>query len=325
MSSPVGYSRFNFLFTQGEANPLFPNTPRFTFNNSDVDYTASPRTQRAVNTYQLINNITYIAGTHVMKFGGNLRIYQHNDRRGDVGGVALTPAISLSRTVRPAGFNFPAVSTATTPGIASNDLNRLQGMVNDLLGIHARSPITSSAISAATPSCPSSPAKSRSPSGPRASAPSSSNFFAQDDWKIRKNLSVSYGVRWELDPPPREASSRTYVPDKNIDGSQGLVTFSPGRALVQDCRTPAPSPASPSPGRPATPAEPSSRTGYTMAFDPIATFQVASVASAVPGQVFRCTATVGGATTPGCQSVPDVRLSNLPTQLARPTPNPQAS
>ena len=30
----LGYSRFTFLFTQGEANPLFPNTPRFTFNNS---------------------------------------------------------------------------------------------------------------------------------------------------------------------------------------------------------------------------------------------------------------------------------------------------
>ena len=39
-----------FLFTQGEANPLFPNTPRFTFNNSDVDYTANPRTYRAPST-----------------------------------------------------------------------------------------------------------------------------------------------------------------------------------------------------------------------------------------------------------------------------------
>ena len=28
----VGFSRFNFLFTQGEANPSFPNTPRFTPN-----------------------------------------------------------------------------------------------------------------------------------------------------------------------------------------------------------------------------------------------------------------------------------------------------
>jgi hypothetical protein len=134
----LGFSRFDFLFTQGEANPAFPNAPRFTFNNSDVDYIAGPRTRRVVNTYQIINNLTYVTGAHVLKFGGNIRMYQHNDQRGDVGGVSLTPAISLSRTVRPpAGFTFPALATATTPGIATNDLNRLQGMVNDLLGIPA--------------------------------------------------------------------------------------------------------------------------------------------------------------------------------------------
>ncbi|MBM3788502.1 MAG: hypothetical protein FJW30_29555, partial [Acidobacteria bacterium] len=49
-----GFSRWQFLFTQGEANPAFPNTPRFTFNNSDVDYTANPRTFRAVNRPQIV-------------------------------------------------------------------------------------------------------------------------------------------------------------------------------------------------------------------------------------------------------------------------------
>jgi len=306
----VGYSRFDFLFTQGEANPLFPNTPRFTFNNSDVAYTASPRTPRAVNTYPLINNITYIAGAHVMKFGGNLRIYQHNDRRGDVGGVALTPAISLSRTVRPpTGFTFPAVSTATTPGIASNDLNRLQGMVNDLLGIPAQISHNFIGDLRSDSFLPLLSGEKQVTLWAQGQRTKQFNFFAQDDWKIRKNLSVSYGVRWELNPPPREAGGRTYVPDKNIDGSQGLVSFVQAVALTWS---------------PGNSGKTVIRTGYTMAFDPIATFQVTSVASAVPGQVFRCTATVGGATTPGCQSVPNVRLSDLPTQLAPPNAKPSS-
>ena len=51
------------------------------------------------------------------------------------------------------------------------------------------------------------------------------NFFAQDEWKLRRNLSISYGVRWELNGPPTEAGDRVYVPNKPIDGSQGAVTF----------------------------------------------------------------------------------------------------
>ncbi|MFN9262122.1 MAG: TonB-dependent receptor domain-containing protein [Acidobacteriota bacterium] len=321
----AGYSRFDFLFTQGEANPLFPNTPRFTFNNSDVDYTATPRTQRAVNTYQLINNLTYIAGAHVMKFGGNLRIYQHNDRRGDVGGVALTPAISLSRTVRPpTGFTFPAVSTATAPGIASNDLNRLQGMVNDLLGIPAQISHNFIGDLRSDTFLPLLSGEKQVTLWAQGQRTKQFNFFAQDDWKIRKNLSVSYGVRWELNPPPREAGGRTYVPDKNIDGSQGLVTFVQAERWYKNWNAGALAPRIALTWSPGTSGKTVIRTGYTMAFDPIATFQVTSVASAVPGQVFRYTATVGGATTPGCQSVPNVRLSDLPTLLAPPNAKPSS-
>ena len=134
----LGYLPLQFLFTQGEANPLFPNTPRFTFNNSDVDYTANPRTFRAVNMPQIVENMSYVTGAHVFRFGVNMRFYQHNDQRGDVGGTSLTPAISLSRTTRPpAGFTLPALAPATTAGIAATDLNRLQGTINDLLGIPA--------------------------------------------------------------------------------------------------------------------------------------------------------------------------------------------
>jgi len=61
-----------------------------------------------------------------------------------------------------------------------------------------------------------------------------------------------------------------------------------------------------------------------MAFDPINTFQVTSVASAVPGQVFRCTSSVVGATTSGCATVPNVRLSEFPNQLAPPTAKPSS-
>jgi hypothetical protein len=321
----LGYSRFDFLFTQGETNPAFPNAPRFTFNNSDVDYVSGPRTQRAVNTYQLVNNLTYVAGAHVFKFGGNIRFYQHNDRRGDVGGTSITPAISLSRTVRPpAGFTFPALATATGAGIASNDLNRLQGMVNDLLGIPAQ--LTHNFIGDLNSDTflPFQTGEKTVSLWAQGQRTKQFNFFAQDDWKIRRNLSISYGVRWEVNPPPTEAGGRVYTPNKILDGSEGQVSFVKSDRWYQNWNWGAVAPRLSLAWSPGNSNKMVIRTGYAMAFDPIATFQVTSIASAVPGQIYRCTAVPGGATTAGCATVPDVRLSQFPTQLPPPTAKPSS-
>ncbi len=322
----LGYSRWSFLFTQGETNPLFPNTPRFTFNNSEVDYTANPRTFRAVNTPQIVENLSYLSGNHVMRFGANIRMYQHNDQRGDVGGTSLTPAISLSRTTRvPVGFNFPALATATTPGIAAVDLNRLQGAVNDLLGIPAG---LTQVFLGDLRSDSFLPFRSGSgvtlwAQGQRAKQ---YNFFAQDEWKLRKNLTLSYGIRWEVNPPPTEAGGRVYVPNRKVDGSEGPVTYVHADRWYQNFNWGAIAPRfgvtwAPNPKTVV-------RAGYGLAFDPLNTFQVTSVAASVPGQTFRCSSNFSGTngalvTTSGCQAVTDVRLGGgFPNEMTAPTVKP---
>ena len=310
----VGFSRFQFLFTQGEANPLFPNTPRFTFNNSDVDYTANPRTFRAVTTYQIVENLSYVTGSHVFRMGGNIRFYQHNDQRGDVGGTSLVPSISLSRTVRPpTGFAFPAVAGTATPGISANDLNRLQGMVNDLLGIPASltQVFMGNLRDDTFLSFRSGDAVTLWAQGQRTKQ---YNFFFQDEWKLRRNITFNYGVRWELNGPPTEAGNRVYVPDRIPDGSAGPVTFVPAGRWHQNWNATA---LAPRLGLTWAPTHKTVfRTGYGIAFDPISTFQVTSIAAAVPGQTFRCVTTFGGATTPGCTPIPDRRLgAGLPNEF----------
>jgi len=322
----LGYSRWSFLFTQGEANPAFPNTPRFTFNNSDVDYTANPRTFRAVNTPQLVENLSFLTGNHVMRFGANLRFYQHNDQRGDVGGTSLVPAISLSRTTRPpVGIAFPALATNTTPGIAANDLNRLQGMVNDLLGIPASLTQVFLGDLRSDTFLPfrSGEGVTLWAQGQRAKQ---YNFYAQDEWKIRRNMTISYGVRWEVNPPPTEAGGRVYVPNKNIDGSEGLVSFVHADRWFRNFNWGAVAPRF---GITWSPDQKTViRSGYGMAFDPLGSFQVTSVAASVPGQSFRCSSAfsgTGGAqvTTPGCQVVANTRLgSGFPNEMTPPTVKP---
>jgi hypothetical protein len=319
----MGFSRFQFLFTQGEANPNFPNVPRFVLNNSTVDYTANPRTFRAVNTIQYINNLTYIAGAHVMKFGGNIRFYQHNDQRGDVGGTSLVPSISLSRAIRIApGYTYPAQTGAAAAGIASNDLNRLQNTVNDLVGVPAQ--ITHSFLGdlRSDTFLPFQTGEKSVTLWAQGQRTKQYNFFAQDEFRLRKNLSISYGVRWEVNAPPTEAGDRVYVPNKIMDGSQGTVSFVPAGRWYQNFNWGALAPRLGIAWSPGGNTRTVIRAGYSSAFDPISTFQVTSIATAVPGQVFSCVSVVGGATTPGCATAPDVPLAQFPNQLTPPTAKP---
>ena len=324
----LGFSRWQFLFTQGEANPLFPNTPRFGFNNSTVDYTSNPRTYRAVNTPQFVENLNYIVGSHVLRFGVNVRSYQHNDQRGDVGGTSLTPLISLSRTTRPpAGFALPAVATATSAGISATDLNRLQGTINDLLGIPAGLTQVFMGDLRNDTFLP-----FRSGSGVTLWAQGQRarqyDFFAQDEWKVRRDLTINYGVRWEVNPPVSEAGDRAYVPDKAIDGSQGPVTFVHSDHWYQSYNWGAIAPRIGLAWSPGNSSKMVVRVGYGMAFDPLNTFQVTSVATSVPGQTFTCNSSFSGAngaltTTPGCQAVKDVRLAaGFQNEMTPPTVKP---
>lgn len=326
----LGFSRWQFLFTQGEANPSFPDTPRFTFNNSDVDYTANPRTYRAVSTPQIVENLSYLTGKHVLRFGANLRFYQHNDQRGDVGGTSLTPSISLSRSTRPpSGFTLPALASSSKAGIAATDLNRLQGTVNDLLGIPAG---LTQVFMGDLKSDTFLPFRSGSgvtlwSQGQRAKQ---FNFFAQDEWKLRRNLTLSFGARWEVNPPPTEAGGRVYVPDRAMDGSQGLVTFVPADRWYRNFNWGAVAPRFGVTWSPRGSSKMVVRSGYGIAFDPLNTFQVTSVATSVPGQTYRCSSQFSGSggalvTTAGCMPVSDVRLgAGFPDEMAVPTAKPSS-
>src|SRR5436190_4202113 len=61
----AGFARFVFLFTQGEANPAFPDVPPYQngFNNLiSLPYINTPRTFRAVTTPQLLDNLSVVSG-----------------------------------------------------------------------------------------------------------------------------------------------------------------------------------------------------------------------------------------------------------------------
>src|SRR5260221_13705613 len=116
------------------------------------------------------------------------------------------------------------------------------------------------------------------------------NFFLQDDWRVRRNLTVTYGVRGEMNLPPTTVGGESvWVPDKPIDGSNGPVTFVPADSWYSRKNLNAVAPRlgiawSPHKSRMVI------RAGYGIAFDPLSTFPAAAAANNVPGLAYTCTA-----------------------------------
>src|SRR4030095_4830917 len=243
-----------------------------------------------------------------------------NDQRGQPGGTNVTPLLTFAQSVRsPAGFNTPTVGAGS---IDSTDSNNLNGAINDILGIPARlSQVFLGDLSAdAFLPFRSGNSVTLSNVGHRLKQ---YNFYFQDEWRLRPNVTVNYGARWEINPAPTEAADRVYVPDGPLIGA-GLVTFRKSKGWYERNNVGAIAPRlgiawSPRPNFVV-------RSGYGIAFDPISSFQVTAVSGKVPGLTFSCSATVlGGAATQGCSSVPDIRIAQgFPLELPPPTTKPSS-
>lgn len=322
----AGLSRFVFLFTQGEANPSWPNVVPYTFANVSLPYINTPRTFRAVTTPQFLDNVSLIKGSHIIRAGINFRFYQHNDVRGQPGGTNVTPSLSFSASVRPpVGFNTPSLSSSSVAGINSTDNTRLLGTINDVLGIPARLSQNFLGDLSSNTYLPflSGNVVTLWDEGQRLKQYDS---FIQDEWRLRRNLVINYGLRWEVNPAPTEAGGRVYVPNLPIDGSQGPVTFMHADRWFKNNNLGAVAPRLGITYSPGKSGKTVIRAGYGIAFDTLSSFQVTAVAGKVPGLVTSCSSIPGGATTPGCTVVPDVRIGQgFPLVLGAPTAKPDSS
>ncbi|MGC8794603.1 MAG: TonB-dependent receptor domain-containing protein, partial [Bryobacteraceae bacterium] len=326
----AGLSRFNFLFNLREANPNPDAIPPYgqecfgtdSFGLIDTPYCNTPHTQRAVTTIQLIDNVGYTRGSHSFRMGLNLRFYRHNDERGAPGGFNLSPTIIFSRTVRSPLNENPAWSLPPTAMINATDRNNLEQAIVELAGIVAQVNQGYQADLKNDVFIP-----DLFTLGTRTKQ---YNFYFQDEWRLRRNLTMTYGVRWELNLPPSDGAERVYVPDKPIDGSQGLVTFVRAKRWFQRKNATALAP------RVGLAWSPRSNTvfrlGYGLAFDTISSFQVTAIGGKVPGSFLQCTVRVqdSAALSAPCGDVPnDVRLSQLlqvfkPFRLPAPSARPSS-
>ena len=345
----AGFARFEFLFTQGEADPAFPNVPPFDFTGISEPFNNTPRTYRAVTTPQLLDNVSVVSGAHLYRFGANMRFYRHVDQRGQPGGINVTPAVFFSGSTRsPAGFTLPVTATSTRAGISSTDNAFLLNTINTLLGIPSQIRQRFLGDLTADAFLPFKAGDTVSLQGVKHNV-NQFNFYGQDEWKVRPSLTLNYGVRVEINPAPSSGEGRTFVPNTPITGTPGpanpvvgqpgAVTFVPagrwydrtnvtvgprlGLAWSPDWKSGLLGSIFGGSGRSVI------RLGYGLAYDPIATFMVTSVSGSVPGLITTCSTTFRSATnistTTGCTPAPDVRIGEgFPTELPPPSTKPSS-
>jgi hypothetical protein len=199
-----GLSKFFFTFATPFPDPNLP----FSFLNVATENTNFSYNARGVRTLQFIDNATLIRDSHTLKGGINFRFNKHRDDRSNVAGSAIEPVVGFSGTAGFGAFNLPASGNT---GINTNDLTRLQNTIVDELG-------KIGSVSRAFVLDPSNPS-TFAPAGTRwlnEAHYTELDFYFQDNWRLRSNLVLDLGVRWEAKLTPRVDGRPILIPNQQV-------------------------------------------------------------------------------------------------------------
>ncbi len=299
--TPTSSMTNEFVIGQNRYDPIFgqpSSLDKISFLNTPVDNTEQYYfgNSRVVSTWQVVDNFAYFKGAHAFKFGANLRQVREEDTRGSVAGLNANEEVNFStsiNTVDPATFGLPADLNTSfdRPNFQSN-INFMLGRVGqaDRGFVNQGDQWTKSTFQFDT----------RYPEY---------EIYGQDTWKVKPNLTVDLGLRYEIRLSPRTPTNNILVPNQamvagaapstTVQWVQGklfknqLGNFGPSVGFAWD---------------PFSTGKTSVRANYRIAYDRINDFVVAStILPNLPGAAYAAINTDFGQN--------GGRLANLPALL----------
>ena len=199
----AGFNRFTFSFNNPDENWAQNSSVILNIPTDPLNSSPGVNNARRATTKQFVDNLSWQRNAHTFKFGTNIRLQDHFDNRSSVAGLNTRDSISLSTSATignpvPTSYGTRALTTGNA-GINLTDRGNLESYINDYLGRIGR--VTQAFVAQDD--------STFAPAGTRflytARYPEY-DFYGQDTWKARPNLTIDYGLRWEVRLSPRSDS-----------------------------------------------------------------------------------------------------------------------
>jgi hypothetical protein len=194
----------------------------------------------AVAVHNLVDDVTWIKGKHTFQFGGNWRLIHNNTLSNNVSfASATTGAANISQAAiantgqsfDPAAFGYSAVSS----GFSSSYDNAITAIAGLLSTINVNNNYKVSADGARAALVPAAALISRNFKA------NEGEWYAQDAFRMKPNLTITVGVRYSLLQTPYEVNGQQVAPtidlhqwfeNRAIAAKQGLgnqppISFAP--------------------------------------------------------------------------------------------------
>jgi hypothetical protein len=192
-------NNFHYGFTR-ESYGILGNTnqPWNTFIGLDQGITYSQNLQLPVHNFA--DDFSWTKGTHSLQFGGNFGIarnprvsylHSNNFTLGTSSWMSPTGIADTGTALDPASHGFPGVDLSFKSGY-DRPVIGLLGIVSDFVGQYNYDRAGNLLAQGA-------PMR-------RNYALNWYEFYGQDSWRVKPNLTITYGLRWSLFPPPNETN-----------------------------------------------------------------------------------------------------------------------